>query len=161
MAKPTKAEAFLKKRLIATNKKAFHSYNIGKRFEAGVQLTGSEAKSLANNPINLRGSFVSIYKDEVWLEQASIPPYDPATWNNHPEKRKRKLLLHRKEITQMAKAIEQKGMTIVPITFYQIAGKYKVEIGIAQGKKIYDKRQTLRQRDEELDVQRALKRKIR
>jgi SsrA-binding protein len=157
MAKPTKTQEFHAKKILATNKRAFHAYHIEQRFEAGIQLSGSEAKSLSVNPINLRGSFVSVWKNEVWLEQATIPVYKEASWTNHAENRKRKLLLHRKQITTLQKATEQKGMTIVPLTFYRISGKYKVEIGVAQGKKIYDKRQTIRERDSEIEAQRTLK----
>jgi len=148
-----KTKEFNQKRLVGNNKKAFHNYDIQKKVEAGIVLTGSEAKSLTVNQINLKGSFVSVFRNEMFLELASIPVYREASWTNHEEKRKRKLLLHKKEIEKFGEEVEQKGMSIVPIKMYQIQGKYKLEIGLGKGKKIYDKRETLKQRDQERETQ--------
>jgi SsrA-binding protein len=158
-AQEIKTKEFNTKKLIATNKRAYHSYTLSEKFEAGIQLSGSEAKSLSFAPIDLKGSFVSIVDNEAYLEQASIPIYQEASWTNHAEKRKRKLLLHKKEIARLAKGIEQKGMTIVALSFYRIKGKYKVQIGLAQGKKIYDKRQAIKQRESDIEAGRLVKMK--
>jgi SsrA-binding protein len=155
----TKTKEFHTKKIIATNKRAYRAYSILEKFEAGIQLSGSEAKSLTFAPIDLKGGFVSIVDGEAYLEQTSIPIYQQASWTNHKEKRKRKLLLHKREISKLTKAIEQKGMTIVPVRFYRIKGKYKVEVALAQGKKIYDKRETIKQRDSEIEAARLVKMK--
>jgi SsrA-binding protein len=158
-AQELKTQEFHTKKIIATNKRAYRAYALAERFEAGIQLSGSEAKSLSLAPIDLKGSFVSIVEGEAYLEQALIPVYQQASWTNHAEKRKRKLLLHKKELSRLAKGIEQKCMTIVPVSFYRIKGKYKIEIALAEGKKIYDKREAIKQRDSQIEAARMVKMK--
>ncbi|MCT6811052.1 MAG: SsrA-binding protein SmpB [Bifidobacterium sp.] len=135
--------------MIAQNRRARHDYQIEDRYEAGIALTGTEVKSLREGRASLAESFVSIdRRHEVWLENANIPEYLNGTWNNHAPKRKRKLLLHAKQIIRLERQIQAKGYTIVPLSLYFKDGRVKVEIAVARGKREYDKRQSLR---DELD----------
>ena len=142
-------------KLIVQNRKARHDYTIEDRYEAGLSLTGTEVKSLREGRASLTESFVSIdRRGEMWLENANIPEYLNGTWNNHAPKRKRKLLLHRAQITKLSRGIEAKGYTIVPISLYFKDGRVKAEIALARGKREFDKRQALR---EEQDKREALR----
>ena len=144
--------------MIAQNRRARHDYQIEDRYEAGIALTGTEVKSLREGRASLAESFVSIdRRHEVWLENANIPEYLNGTWNNHAPKRKRKLLLHAKQIFRLERQIQAKGYTIVPLSMYFKDGRVKVEIAVARGKREYDKRQSLREEQDRRDAQRALR----
>ena len=144
--------------MIAQNRRARHDYQIEDRYEAGIALTGTEVKSLREGRASLAGSFVSIdRRHEVWLENANIPEYLNGTWNNHAPKRKRKLLLHAKQIVRLERQIQAKGYTIVPLSLYFKDGRVKVEIAVARGKREYDKRQSLREEQDRRDAQRAMR----
>ena len=144
--------------MIAQNRKARHDYQIEDRYEAGIALTGTEVKSLREGRASLAESFVSIdRRHEVWLENANIPEYLNGTWNNHAPKRKRKLLLHAKQILRLERQIQAKGYTIVPLSLYFKDGKVKVEIAVARGKREYDKRQSLREEQDRREAQRAMR----
>lgn len=144
-------------RLIASNKRARHDYHILDTYEAGIVLTGSEVKSLRLGKANLGDGYVQIENGEAWLEAVHIPEYLNGTWNNHAPRRKRKLLLHQKEIAKLWQKTREGGMTIVPLKMYFLHGRVKVAIGLAKGKKEYDKRQTIREREDKLSAQRAMR----
>ena len=143
-------------RLIANNKKARHDYEILDTFEAGLVLTGTEVKALREGRSSLAEAFASVAAGEVWLERAYIPEYSHGTWTNHAARRKRKLLLHRREIVKMAAETRENRMTLVPLSIYFIRGLVKIEIAIARGKREYDKRQTLIEREDRRDAERAM-----
>ncbi|MFT8356708.1 MAG: SsrA-binding protein SmpB [Bifidobacterium aquikefiri] len=147
---------------VATNRRARHDYEIEDHIEAGVALTGTEVKSLREGRASLAESFVSIdRRGEMWLENANIPEYLNGTWNNHAPKRKRKLLLHTREIAKMSRQTEAKGYTIIPLSIYFKDGRVKVEIALARGKREYDKRQSLREAQDKREAQRMMRYKNR
>lgn len=143
-------------KIIANNRKARHDYHIDDTIEAGMVLTGSEIKSIRAGQINLRDSFATIRNGEAWLMNAHISPYKQASRQNHEPKRERKLLLHRREIDRLTGKLQEKGLTLVPLKVYLKNGRAKVELGLARGKKTYDKRQTLRERDDRRQMDRAV-----
>ncbi len=145
-------------KVLATNRKASHDYFLEDRFEAGISLQGSEIKSIRAGQISLREAYVRTDGEEVWLVNAHVAPYDPASNMNHDPRRERKLLLHRREILRLQDKVRQKGYTIVPTKVYLSRGRAKVEIALAKGKRQYDKRQQIARREAERDVQRALRR---
>lgn len=144
------------RKLVAQNKKAFHDYHVGDRLEAGMVLTGTEVKSLRAGRASLADAFVTIDDGEAWLRNAHIPEYEFGTWKNHSAKRTRKLLLHGREIAKLSKATDNSGRTIVPLSIYFSDGRAKVEIAVATGKKDWDKRQSIAERDANRDAQREL-----
>lgn len=144
------------RKLVASNKKARHDYHIDDVFEAGVVLTGTEVKALRAGRASLVDGFVSVDRGEAWLEGVHIPEYTEGTWTNHAPRRKRKLLLHRFEIEELARESQGKGHTIVPLSLYFLNGRAKVEIALARGKKEWDKRQTLREKQELREAQAAM-----
>lgn len=144
--------------LVAQNRRARHDYEIEDRYEAGIALTGTEVKSLREGRASLIESFVSIDRNhEVWLENANIPEYLNGTWNNHLPKRKRKLLLHARQIAHLERQIQAKGYTIIPLSIYFKDGRVKVEIALARGKREYDKRQALREQQDKREALRAMR----
>jgi SsrA-binding protein len=147
------------RKLIASNKKARHDYTILDVYEAGVVLTGTEVKSLRAGHASLTDAFAQIDDGEVFLHNAHIPEYELGTWTNHEPRRRRKLLLHRMQIQRLTGKLKQSGLTLVPLRLYFTEGKVKVEIALAQGRKTYDKRQALAQRDAAREVARALGRR--
>ena len=146
-------------KIIANNRKARHDYHIDDTIEAGMVLTGSEIKSIRAGQINLRDSYATIRDGEAWLMNAHISPYKQASRQNHEPKRERKLLLHRREIDRLTGKLQEKGLTLVPLKVYLKNGRAKVELGLARGKKTYDKRQTLRERDDRRQMDRAVGRR--
>ena len=142
-------------KLIASNKKARHEYHIIDTFEAGLVLTGSEVKSLRMGRASLVDGYGFIERGEAWLDTIYIPEYLNGSWTNHAPRRKRKLLLHRQEIDKLYQKTREGGMTIVPLRLYFLNGRAKVEIALARGKKEYDKRQTLRERQDRREADRA------
>lgn len=144
------------RKLIASNRKARHDYHIEDTFEAGLVLTGTEVKSLRMGRASLLDGYAVFYGDELWLEGVHIPEYLNGTWTNHTPRRRRKLLLNRSELTKLAHKTSESGHTIVPLALYFKDGRAKVEIAVAKGKKAYDKRHALRERQDEREVQRAL-----
>ncbi|MBC7242003.1 MAG: SsrA-binding protein SmpB [Anaerolineae bacterium] len=141
-------------RVIATNRKAYHDYHLEQTFEAGIALTGSEIKSVRAGRVNLRDSFVLIRNGEAWLVDAHIAQYEQASRDNHEPKRDRKLLLHKQEIARLASRVQEKGYTIVPLRMYLKGNLAKVEIALARGKRLYDKREAIAQRDSEREMER-------
>ena len=143
---------------IATNRKARHDYHIEDTYEAGLVLTGTEIKSIRAGRVNLRDSFATIKEGELWLLNAHIAPYDQGTYANHEPRRPRKLLMHRREINRIAGKLLEKGFTLVPLRLYLKHNRAKVELGLARGKKQYDKRAALRQRETRREIDRAVAR---
>lgn len=141
---------------IATNRKARHDYHIEDTVEAGLVLTGSEIKSIRAGQVNLRDAYASVRDDELWLLNAHIAPYQQASYDNHEPRRPRKLLLHRREINRLIGKLQEKGLTLVPLKIYLRDSWAKVELGLARGKRQYDKRQSLRERDDRRKIERAL-----
>ena len=146
-------------KVIATNRKAYHDYTILETLEAGVVLSGSEIKSVRESRVSLGESYVKIEKDGLWLTGAHIARYDPASYMGHDPTRRRRLLLHRKEINRLRSKLQEKGLTLVPLKMYIKERLAKVEIGLGRGKKLYDKRETIMRRDVEREIERTLKRK--
>ena len=143
--------------VVATNRKAFHEYHILETFEAGVQLRGSEVKSIREGKASLKQAYILIRKGEAWLRGTHIPTYSHTGFEGHEPVRDRKLLLHKKEIQRINSKLAEKGLTAVPTKLYFKGGLIKLEFGLAKGKKLYDKRDTKKKRDIERDIQRALK----
>lgn len=144
------------RKLIAQNKKAFHDYHVGDRYEAGMVLTGTEVKSLRQGRASLVDGFVTIDDGEAWLRNAHIPEYEMGTWKNHAARRTRKLLLNHREIAKLERDTSHSGRTIVPLSVYFSDGYAKVEIAVATGKRDWDKRQTIAERDARRDAEREL-----
>lgn len=145
-------------KLIATNKKAFHDYFVDETFEAGIELTGTEVKSLRDNRASLRESFASVRRGEVWLHQVHIAPYSHGNRSNVDPDRPRRLLLHKKEIRYLVGKTKERGATLVPLRMYFSANNLvKIEIALARGKKLYDKRADIAARDYKRDVERAMR----
>lgn len=148
-----------RKQLIASNKKARHDYHIDDTYEAGIVLTGTEVKSLRDRGASLVDGYCFIEGGEMWMDAVHIAPYVKGTWTNHAARRKRKLLLHRREIDKLAGKTREKGFTIVPLEMYFLGSHAKVVIALARGKKEWDKRQTLREKQDLREAQRAMRRR--
>jgi SsrA-binding protein len=148
-------------RVIATNRKARHQYHFYDTLEAGLVLMGSEIKSIRAGRVSLQEGFVVFENGEGWLVNVHIAQYDPASTQNHDPKRRRKLLLHRREIDRLQSRAQEKGYTVVPTRLYLKEGRAKIEIALAKGKKLYDKRQTIAERDSKRQIERALKERYR
>jgi SsrA-binding protein len=142
---------------VAANRKALHDYTIEDAYEAGVVLTGTEIKSVRAGRVNLRDGYVQIKDGEAWLLNVHISPYDFGNRENHEPKRERKLLLHRQEIRRLQSKVNERGWTIVPLRVYLKEGRAKVEIALARGKRLYDKRDAVAEHDMDRDLQRAVK----
>ena len=144
-------------KVLATNRKARHDYYIEEVFEAGIALTGSEVKSLREGRANLKDSYAALERDGVYLFNCHVSPYAPANRFNHDPLRPRKLLLHRYEIRRLIGKVQEKGLTLVPLSLYLKNGRVKVELALARGKKLYDRREDLKRRVQEREVADALK----
>ncbi|MEU0171511.1 SsrA-binding protein SmpB [Streptomyces iakyrus] len=144
------------RKLIAQNKKARHDYLVIDTYEAGLVLTGTEVKSLRQGRASLVDGFVQLDGNEAWLHNVHVPEYSQGTWTNHSARRKRKLLLHRAEIDKLESKSGETGHTIVPLALYFKDGRAKVEIALAKGKKEYDKRQALREKQDRRETDRAI-----
>ena len=145
------------RKLIAQNRKARHDYHLHDSFEAGIVLTGTEVKSLRAGRASLADAYVTVDQGEVWLRNANITEYSFGTWTNHAPRRTRKLLLHRKEIAKLDRESTSSGRTIIPLQIYFQDGYAKVLIAVATGKREWDKRQTIAERDAKREAERALK----
>jgi SsrA-binding protein len=148
------------RKVVAQNKKARHDYFIEDTFEAGMVLQGTEVKSLRMGRASLVDGFVDIDNREAWLHGVHIPEYTQGTWTNHPARRKRKLLLNRVEIDKIERRVNEKGLTVIPLALYFVDGRAKVEIGLAKGKKSWDKRHTLAERQATREVEQAVGRRL-
>ncbi|MEV5935891.1 SsrA-binding protein SmpB [Streptomyces sp. NPDC052079] len=144
------------RKLIAQNKKARHDYLVIDTYEAGLVLTGTEVKSLRQGRASLVDGFVQLTDGEAWLHNVHVPEYTQGTWTNHSARRKRKLLLHREEIDKLESKSQETGHTVVPLALYFKDGRAKVEIALAKGKKEYDKRQALREKQDRREAERTI-----
>lgn len=148
-------------KVVATNRKAFHDYAVEEKLEVGIVLKGTEVKSLREGRVNLRDSYASVDRGEMVLHNCHISPYSHGNLMNHDPLRPRKLLLHRKEINKLLGKTQQKGLTLVPLRIYfSPRGHAKVELALARGKKQYDRRETLKEREAGREMERAMKRKL-
>ncbi|MEU4206690.1 SsrA-binding protein SmpB [Rothia terrae] len=143
--------------IIAQNKKARHNYNIVDTWEAGLVLMGTEVKSLRDGGASINDGFCQTYNGELWLEGIHIAEYGRGSWTNHAARRRRKLLMHRTEINKIDQKLRESGYTVVPLKLYFSNGRAKVEIALATGKRDYDKRQALRERQDNLEARRAMR----
>jgi SsrA-binding protein len=144
----------MSKKTIASNRKAKFEYFLLEHFEAGLVLKGSEIKSIRARQVSIAEAYIQIEENQAWLMESHIAPYDPASRENHDPKRKRKLLLNKKEINQIWQEIKQKGLTVVPTEIYLNDGRAKIDIAVAKGKKLYDKRREIAQKDYQRDLER-------
>ena len=142
-------------RVVATNRRARHEYEILETLEAGLVLRGTEVKSLRDGQVNFKDSYATVRNGEAWLRGCHINPYSHGTDANHEPERDRKLLLHKREITRIVGKTSEKGLTVVPLKIYFKAGRIKIEIGLARGKKLHDKRATLRERESRREMDKA------
>jgi SsrA-binding protein len=142
---------------LCSNRKAFHDYEILDTFEAGISLQGTEVKSLRNHGGSLAEAYVKVIKEELYLIGAHIAPYSHGNIQNHPERRDRKLLMHRYEIDKLASQVHEKGLTLIPLSLYLKAGRAKIKIGIGKGKAKQDKRAALKERESKREIARAMK----
>jgi SsrA-binding protein len=154
MPKPSATDG---RKILARNRKALHEYHIEETWETGIALIGPEVKSVRAGGVSLAEAFASVEGGEVWLRDMHISPYEPASRENADPTRPRKLLLHRSEIRKLIGATQQKGFTLVPLDVYLRDGKVKVTLALARGKKLHDKRETVRRRDAEREMQRAMR----
>ena len=142
------------KKILASNRKAKFEYFLLESFEAGISLKGSEIKSIRAGQVSIAEAYIQVDGQEAWLMNAHVAPYDPANRENHEPKRKRRLLLHKKEILEIWQAVRSKGLTVVPTEIYLRDGRAKVNISLAKGKKLYDKRQEIAKKDYQRDQER-------
>lgn len=145
------------KKVITTNRKAFHDFTIFEKYIAGIVLTGTEIKSIRKNAINLKDSFCKIEDNEIFLYNCHISPYEQGNRFNHEAERKRKLLLTKKEILKISNKIKKDGYTVIPLEVFLTHGFAKIEIGLAKGKKIHDKRDDIAKKDQKREMDRASK----
>jgi SsrA-binding protein len=162
VAKPAPAKSDKPQfRDIAVNRRALHDYEILERKEAGVALTGSEIKSVREGRVSLQEAYAQPQRGELWLQGAHIAEYGPAAQFGHEPRRPRRLLLHRSEIRELARQVQQKGLTLIPLRLYLKGGLAKVEVAVARGRKQYDKREALATREAQREVERALRQRTR
>ncbi|AKK08132.1 SsrA-binding protein SmpB [Corynebacterium testudinoris] len=146
--------------VLASNRKARHDYHILETFECGVALVGTEIKSLREGKVSITDAFATVDDGEVWLRNLHIPEYSRGSWTNHSPKRTRKLLLHRREIDSIMGKVRDGNRTLIPLQLYLKEGRVKLELGLAQGKQDYDKRQDIKRRTEEREITRELGRRV-
>jgi len=144
-------------KVITVNRQAYHDYYIERTIEAGIALKGTEIKSIRDGKVNLRGSYAIARNGELWLENSHIAVYEHGNRYNHEPMRNRKLLLHRREINQLVGRVETKGLTLIPLKLYLKGGRAKIELGLGRGKKLYDKREAIAERDVKREIERAIR----
>ena len=144
-------------KVIAVNRQAYHDYFVERTIEAGIELKGTEIKSIRDGKVNLRGSYALARNGELWLENAHIAMYEHGNRYNHDPLRNRKLLLRRKEIEQLEAKVATKGLTLIPLKLYLKGGRAKVELGLCRGKKLYDKREAIAERDVKREIERVVR----
>lgn len=151
---PASTEAI---KVITVNRQAYHDYFVERTVEAGISLVGTEIKSIREGRVNLRGAYAIVRNGEIWLENAHIALYEHGNRYNHEPIRNRKLLLHRREIEQLASKVETKGLTLIPLKLYLKGGRAKIELGLCRGKKLYDKREAIAERDVKRQIERVIR----
>jgi SsrA-binding protein len=143
---------------VTTNRQAYYEYFVESSLEAGIVLTGTEIKSIREGKVNLRGAYARMRNGELWLEGMHIAPYEQGTYMNHEPLRVRKLLVHRRQLHQLADQVQVKGLALVPLKLYLKGSIVKVELGVCRGKKLYDKREDIAKREVQRDIARAMRR---
>src|SRR3989442_6704531 len=146
-------------KIITVNRQAYHDYFVERTIEAGIVLSGTEIKSIREGRVNLRGAYAISRNGELWLENTHIAPYEHGNRYNHEPMRNRKLLLHRREIEQLQAKVETKGLTLIPLKLYLKGGKAKIELGLCRGKKLYDKREAIAERDIKREMDRVIRKR--
>lgn len=146
-------------KVISVNRQAYHDYFVEETVEAGISLVGTEIKSIREGKVNLRGSYAMVRNGEIWLENAHIAVYEHGSYYNHEPLRNRKLLLHRREIEQLQAKVATKGLTLIPLKLYLKGGKAKIELGLCRGKKLYDKREAIAERDVKREIERVIRKR--
>lgn len=146
--------------VVTTNRQAYHDYFVEETYEAGLELRGTEVKSIRAGHVNLRGAYARLKDGEVWLEGAHIAEYEQGTYMNHDPLRPRRLLLHRREIDRLVGKVQAKGLTLVPLKLYFKRNRVKVEVGLCRGKKLYDKREAIKERETARELQRVTKQRM-
>ena len=144
-------------KVVSVNRQAYHDYFVDETYEAGIALKGTEIKSIRDGKVNLRGAFARVKNGEVWLEGSHIATYEQGTYMNHDPLRNRKLLLHRREINHLVGKVQTKGLTLIPLKLYLKGDHAKVELGLCRGKKLYDKREAIAQREAQREIERAVR----
>ena len=144
-------------KIISVNRQAYHDYFVERTIEAGISLVGTEIKSIRDGKVNLRGSYAIARNGELWLENAHIAVYEHGNRYNHEPLRNRKLLLHRREIEQLQAKVATKGLTLIPLKLYLKGGRAKIELGLCRGKKLYDKREAIAERDVKREMERIIR----
>ena len=144
-------------KIISVNRQAYHDYFVERTIEAGISLVGTEIKSIRDGKVNLRGSYAIARNGELWLENAHIAVYEHGNRYNHEPLRNRKLLLHRREIEQLQAKVATKGLTLIPLKLYLKGGRAKIELGLCRGKKLYDKREAIAERDVKREMERVIR----
>ncbi len=160
MAKPEAKSEESMSRVVCRNRRARHEYDLFDQLECGIQLCGSEVKSIRANKISIEEAYVRVKDDGVWLIGCDIAEYPQANVWNHDRQRQRKLLMHRREVRKFAEAAAQKGLTLIPLEVYFERGLVKVKIAVAKGKKLHDKRESLKKRDDQKVIQQALRKRV-
>ena len=146
--------------VVTTNRQAYHDYFVEETYEAGLELRGTEVKSIRASHVNLRGAYARLKDGEVWLEGAHIAEYEQGTYMNHDPLRPRRLLLHRREIDRLVGKVQAKGLTLIPLKLYFKHNRVKVEVGLCRGKKLYDKREAIKERETARELQRVTKQRM-
>jgi SsrA-binding protein len=144
-------------KMISVNRQAYHDYEVERTVEAGIALVGTEIKSIREGHVQLRGAYAFARKGEIWLENANIAMYEHGNRYNHEPTRSRKLLLHKREINQLLARVATKGLTLIPLKLYLKGGKAKIELGLCRGKKLFDKRETIKKRDTQREIERIVR----
>lgn len=144
-------------KMISVNRQAYHDYEVERTVEAGIALVGTEIKSIREGHVQLRGAYAFVRKGEIWLENANIAMYEHGNRYNHEPTRSRKLLLHKREIDQLLARVATKGLTLIPLKLYLKGGKAKIELGLCRGKKLYDKRESIKKRDTQREIERIVR----
>src|SRR5881394_1081873 len=155
--KATSSSGKMPIKVISVNRQAYHDYFVERTIEAGISLVGTEIKSIRDGKVNLRGSYAIARNGELWLENAHIAAYEHGNRYNHEPMRNRKLLLHRREIDQLLGKVATKGLTLIPLKLYLKGGKAKIELGLCRGKKLYDKRDVIAERDVKREIERVVR----
>jgi SsrA-binding protein len=143
--------------MISVNRQAYHDYFVDETYETGIALTGTEIKSIRGGKVNLRGAYARVKQDEVWIDGMHVATYEQGTYMNHDPLRPRKLLLHRRQIAHLVGKVQAKGLTLVPLKLYIKHNRAKIELGLCRGKKQYDKRDAVAERDAKREIARATK----
>jgi SsrA-binding protein len=144
-------------KIVTTNRKAYHNYIIMEKYEAGIELVGSEVKSIRQGRVSIQEAYAAIEDGEVWVHSMRINPYGQASFEKHDPDRKKRLLLHKKEIRKLKVKTEERGFTLIPLRLYFRNNIAKLEIGLARGKKLYDKRETIKKKEDQRRMQRGLR----